>query len=74
MAGGQDHRSLIAGEMGSLVVVLGSWRNTWAREINADGVVMMIATPLEDGDYGVRVWHQLHIDTLDTLRAFLSPS
>ncbi len=61
---------LAAVELGRLAVILGSWRNTWARQMNADGVVM-IATPLEGDTYAIGVWHQLHVGTLDALRFFL---
>ena len=68
--GQADVDVLAAAPLGRLIVVLGSWRNRWARQIDADGV-LMVAWPLEDDTYAVGVWHQLHIGTLDTLRVFL---
>ena len=61
---------LAAAQVGRLVILLGAWRNEAAREMNADGVIML-AWPLEDGVYAVGVWHQLHVGTLNRLRPFL---
>src|SRR5262249_19598524 len=56
--------------IGRLVAILGAWRNEWAQQVEADGV-MMLAWPLDDGSYAVGVWHELLFRAEDRLRPFL---